>query len=165
MTENTKSLAPGLLGHRVEFKRNEWHVSVPSGFTLADLENPQTWRHATSLGEGDLIEAVSDSGDFDALFRVLSVGTGFAVLRRLRCWTREEKANVAALDGQSLQGVRFLPDRGWCAFDRDGTLVSVHSTPGEAETALYVQLAGVEADEEEAEKPKAKASKKKEATA
>lgn len=165
-SRNAKVIAPGVLNSEAHFKRRHWFVQVPTGLTLEDLMNPAAWKHATSFGQGDLVEVVADDGSFDAQLRVVASGQGFCVMRQLFAWKREDDAAFVDADetaGIALGGTRFLPDRGWVAFDGDGTELGEFVTPGEAEEAA--KAAGGKAASGVAGKKAASGGRKKKETA
>jgi hypothetical protein len=134
----TKAFHPELLHRRSEFVRNSYTIMVPPNYKLDDLLQPETWLHATKLLRFDLIEAIAVDGSFDALLRVETVGSGFAVMRLLHAWYPG-----AAEAAQSSGGARvgFSPQTGWRVFGEDGAEVARgFDTKADALTALSAHL-------------------------
>lgn len=135
----TKAFHPELLHRRSEFVRNSYTIMVPPNYTLDDLLAPEAWLHATKLQRYDLIEVIAVDGSFDALLRVETVGSGFAVMRVLREW--HPVAAEAAEKSTGGARVGFSPATRWRVFGLDGAEVARNfETKADALAALSAHL-------------------------
>lgn len=138
-----KPISPGALNKTAEFCRQSYFLEAAAGSSLADYLSPNAWQHNLKLKRHDLIEIVEANGDWEALLRVETTGTGFVKMRCIREWRTEELANSPEPmpDEQSgkltAASVKFNPATGWRAFDASGAEISRgHKTKAEAEAAL-----------------------------
>ncbi|MFT4079309.1 hypothetical protein [Rhodomicrobium sp.] len=124
------------LSHRVEYVRDNFMVTIPPGFTVEDLLDPEFWRNQTCFKANDRIEAVAADGSFDCDLRIISAGPGFVMTRLLREWRAPETS-----DHNDGARVGLAPGQGFVAYGRDGSPISRHGTKDEAKAALDAWLA------------------------
>lgn len=144
MTEHNprkiKPLPPSAAQHSAEFRRRWWFVLIPSGYTASDVERPELWQHAVQFQENDVIECVAEDGSFDGWWRVLSVGTGFAVLRAIFVWQHGGATPAVDAGAGSLARIEYSPADGWLSFGHDGGRIGSHENETEAREALESYL-------------------------
>ena len=139
-----KPLPPSATQHSAEFRRRWWYISIPSGYSASDIENPALWQHATQFQENDIVECLAEDGSFDGWWRVLSVGAGFAVLRPIFVWQHGGARPVVDAGAGSLARVEYLPVGGWTTFDHSGERIGSHGSEAEADGALAEYLSANE---------------------
>jgi hypothetical protein len=101
-----------------DYMRSAYHVKAPYGTTIEDVLRPTFWSfHVSLLKPGDLVDVVAEDNSFDVTLRVVDKAIGKVVMRELRRWTGEAKAQPGAEpdSGNVTPGftVSFAPKTKW----------------------------------------------------
>ncbi len=129
---HNECLRADFVQHDASFRRATYYVEIPAKFTFEHTQNPEFWKHQTKLKSGDILEIVSENGDFDCECRVVSADRGYAILRVLREWHAPVEAQAEA----GAAHVAAVPGKGFVLFDANGMPMASFATKDDAEKAL-----------------------------
>ena len=132
---NDKVLPIEFVSCDASFSRSMYSLTIPRKFTWEDCLDPDLWRHCgAKFKEGDLVDLLSESGEFDCSLRVVSAFNGGVIFRTLREWHSSAEP-VHGEVGESAY-VALSVGQGWVCYDKFGYPISRHGSEEDARKAL-----------------------------